>query len=47
MILSLDPSINKKLYFSVAKEAELFYVDKLKQIDNLDLHIHITRENIA
>ncbi len=47
MILSMDPSISKKLYFSVATEAELFYVDKLKQIESLDLYIHITREDIS
>ena len=47
MILSMDASMPKTLYFSVATEAELFYVDKLKKIDNLDLHIHITREDVS
>lgn len=46
MMLSLAPETQKILYFSVATEWELFYIDKLKNIKNLDLHIHITRENI-
>ncbi|MBX9809616.1 rubredoxin [Candidatus Gracilibacteria bacterium] len=46
MMLSLAPETQKILYFSVATEGELFYIDKLKNIKNLDLHIHITRENI-
>jgi hypothetical protein len=36
----------KSLYFSVSKKEDLFYVDNLKSIKNLDLHIHVTRENI-
>lgn len=46
MILSLPEGIQKSLYFSVATEQELFYGEKLKAIKSLDLHIHITREDI-
>jgi ferredoxin-NADP reductase/DMSO/TMAO reductase YedYZ heme-binding membrane subunit/rubredoxin len=34
------------LYFTVATKAELFYVEKLRHITNLDLHIHTTREEV-
>lgn len=34
------------LYFTVATQEELFYTDRLRSIPNLDLHIHITREDI-
>lgn len=44
MILSLPLEVEKSLYFSVATQKELFYVDKLRAIKNLNLHIHVTRE---
>ncbi len=47
MMSSIDTDVKKVLYFSVATKAELFYVEKLKQINNLDLHIRITREDIV
>ena len=31
-------------YFTVETEDELFYIDELKNIENMDLHIHITKE---
>ena len=34
------------LYFSVGNESELFYVEKLRALENIDLHIHITRESV-
>lgn len=46
MIRSLGPDIQKSLYFTVATKDELFYVDKLKTISNLDLHIHVSREEV-
>ena len=46
MIRMLDEWVKKSLYFSVATTSELFYIDKLKQIRNLDLHIHVTREEV-
>lgn len=46
MLLSLSDDIQKSLYFSIATEAELFYVEKLRRIKNLDLHIHVTREEV-
>ena len=45
MILALPSNAKKSLYFSVATMAELFYIDKLKEIKNLDLHVHVTRED--
>ena len=35
-----------KLYFSVSTLWELFYIEKLRTIPHLDLHIHITREKV-
>ncbi len=46
MILSLPETVQKSLYFSVGKWTELFYVEKLRAIPNLDLHIHTTQEEI-
>ena len=39
MIRSLPQDTKKPLYFTVATEDELFYVDELKNIENLNLHI--------
>ena len=46
MILSLDSGIEKTLYFSVATEVELFYIEKLQNIQSLELHMHTTREEV-
>ncbi len=46
MLTALSEWSLKSLYFSVATESELFYIDKLRAIPNLDLHIHITREKV-
>ncbi len=46
MLLSLKAETKKILYFSVATEGELFYIEKLKNIKNLGLYIHVTRESI-
>ncbi len=46
MLKSIPKTINKTLYFSVSTAAELFYIEKLQQIPWLDLHIHVTREEI-
>jgi NAD(P)H-flavin reductase len=49
MITSLNESGNttkKVLYFTVATQADLFYGEELKAIDNLELHIHISRESV-
>jgi nitric oxide dioxygenase len=37
----------KKLYFSVPYANELFYEDRIKEIDNLVYEIHITREEVT
>lgn len=47
MIMGMDDDTRKSLYFSVSTEAELFYVDELRAIENLELHIHVTREKVA
>jgi NAD(P)H-flavin reductase len=44
MICSLPKESKESLYFTVATETELFYAKELKRIENLDLHIHITKE---
>lgn len=46
MIMALSPEVPKSLYFTVATDLELFYTKQLRAIDNLDLHIHITREKV-
>jgi ferredoxin-NADP reductase len=46
MITHCPPETQKSLYFTVATAAELFYVEQLKQIHDLDLHIHVTRERV-
>lgn len=46
MITTLPKESYKKLYFSVGTEKELFYIDKLKSIENLELHIHVTKEEL-
>jgi NAD(P)H-flavin reductase len=45
MMVSGSLDVTRTLYFSVAKVSELFYIEKLKEIKNLDLHIHVTRED--
>lgn len=37
---------NPILYFTVATKDELFYAEELRSIPNIELHIHISRENI-
>ena len=46
MILALDVSVKKSLYFTVATRDELFYIENLKNIPNLELHLHTTREEV-
>lgn len=40
-----NPS-KKSLYFTVSTQEDLFYADELKEVKNLDLHIHISRETV-
>jgi NAD(P)H-flavin reductase len=47
MIRSLPADMKKTLYFTVATGAELFYLEKLQKIENLDTHIHVTKEEVA
>ncbi len=47
MLASLEGTNKRRtLYFSVATHEELFYEKELKSLENIDLHIHITREKI-
>lgn len=44
MITSLNSQIKKKIYFSVALHEDLFYLDELESIQDLESFIHLTRE---
>lgn len=44
MITSLNSQIKKKIYFSVASHEDLFYVDEIESIEDLESFIHLTRE---
>lgn len=46
MICSLPVDQRGVLYFSAATAADLFYIDELKSIEALDLHVHTTREEV-
>jgi len=46
MNIMRNTDVEKKLYFSVSKKADLFYEDQISKIKNLDYKIFITRENI-
>ncbi|MBC7498736.1 rubredoxin [Candidatus Gracilibacteria bacterium] len=46
MITSLPIASRGTLYFTAATATDLFYIDQLKSIEGLDLHIHITREEV-
>lgn len=37
---------DKKLYFSVSHKSDLFYVDRIQNIANLQSHIHVSREEV-
>lgn len=36
----------KKLYFSVSHKSDLFYIDRIQNIANLESHIHVSREEV-
>ncbi len=46
MALSLSLDMPKNIYFMVSTGKDLFYVDKLRAIPKVELHIHISRETI-
>jgi NAD(P)H-flavin reductase/rubredoxin len=46
MLLNTSVEINKKLYFWAANLKDLFYIDKLKEIKNLELNIYLSREQV-
>lgn len=39
-----DTKSDKKLYFSVSYKSDLFYIDRIRNISNLESHIHVSRE---
>jgi NAD(P)H-flavin reductase len=47
MLRTLPSDMKKILYFTVATQSELFYEEELQKIENLDLHIHITKEEVT
>lgn len=47
MIQSLPESTKKTLYFTVATKNELFYLEELSRIKNLNYFIHLSKENIS
>lgn len=46
MIASLPLETKKVLYFTVGTKDELFYLDKLRNIAHLELHVHTTKETV-
>lgn len=46
MIQSLPDSIKKTLHFSISKKDDIFYAEELRKIQNLNLHIHVTKEQV-
>lgn len=47
MLLSLPRGVKKSLHFCVAKKDDLFYVDKLRAIPELDLYIYVSSEEVT
>lgn len=46
MIHAVPTGVKKVLYFTVSTAAELFYVEELRVIPDLELHIHTTKEEV-
>ncbi|MBP9812004.1 rubredoxin [Candidatus Gracilibacteria bacterium] len=46
MLRSLEAETKKVLYFSVSHKDELFYIEELKSIPNLEAIIHVTQESV-
>lgn len=46
MLLNTPENLNKKLYFWVAKESDLFYLENLGKIKNLEIKIYLSKEEI-
>ncbi len=47
MIRTLPENIQKSLHFSVSTQSDLFYVEELRAIKNLNLHIYVSREEVV
>ncbi len=46
MLLKTPSDIPKKLYFWVAYEKDLFYIENLKQFQNLEIKLYVSREEV-
>lgn len=46
MLLNTPENLNKKLYFWVAKESDLFYLENLAKIKNLEIKIYLSKKEI-
>lgn len=44
--MATETKVQKKLYFSVSHKSDLFYVDRIQNIANLESHIHVSREEV-
>jgi predicted ferric reductase len=46
MLRSLKAETKKVLYFSVSHKDELFYIEEIRAIPNLEAIIHVTQESV-
>jgi hypothetical protein len=46
MMANTSEEISKKLYFGVANLADMFYIDHLKNIKNLEAYLYLSREQV-
>ncbi|NUJ98114.1 hypothetical protein HGA92_05010 [Candidatus Gracilibacteria bacterium] len=46
MLTNTPEKISKKLYFGVANLSDMFYGEKLKNIQNLELNLYLSREQV-
>lgn len=44
MMINTFPEVEKELYFGVAMKRDIFYEDKLKEIENLKVNIYLSKE---
>lgn len=44
--MAREANTKKSLYFSVSYKSDLFYLENIKDIKNLETHVHISRETI-
>lgn len=46
MIITTPEEVQKKLYFWVPKKKDLFYIDKLKKVKNLEINLYLSKEEV-